>query len=102
MPASARPALFETMVRSLVPLRRTAAIRLSGTPQRPKPPIRIVAPSKSFSMAASAPLTRLSIAVPPKRASAKESLLQVAEKFVEFIGGVEIGFELPGGELVPE
>src|SRR5579863_6583355 len=55
------PALFEATVRFFVPLRRTAAIRLSGTPQVPNPPERMTAPSKSFSIAASALATRLSI-----------------------------------------
>src|SRR5580704_1437300 len=60
MPKSSTPALLLTMVRSLVPLRRTAAIRFSGMPHKPKPPMRIVAPSGSFSMAASAEEMRLS------------------------------------------
>ena len=46
MPKSATPALFETTVRFFVPARRTAAIRFSGMPHSPKPPIRIVAPSR--------------------------------------------------------
>src|SRR5947209_19948943 len=61
MPKSSTPALFEAMVRFLVPFLRTAAIRFSGIPHRPKPPIRIVAPSRSRSIAASALATRLSI-----------------------------------------
>src|SRR5580692_1782657 len=60
MPKSSTPALLLTMVRSLVPLRRTAAIRFSGMPHKPKPPMRIVAPSGSFAMAASAEEMRLS------------------------------------------
>src|SRR6266481_5669982 len=61
MPKSSTPALLLTMVRSFTPLRRTAAIRFSGMPQSPKPPIRIVAPSRTFAMAASADAMRLSI-----------------------------------------
>src|SRR5713226_521808 len=49
------------MVSFLVPLRRTASIRCSGTPQRPKPPTRMVAPSLSLAMAASAEAMRLSM-----------------------------------------
>src|SRR5260370_31464104 len=49
------------MVKSLVPLRRTAAMRFSGMPQRPKPPMRMVTPSRIFSMATSAEAMRLSI-----------------------------------------
>src|SRR5947199_184644 len=52
IPKSSTPALLLTMVRSLVPLRRMAAMRFSGIPQRPKPPMRIVTPSVSFAMAA--------------------------------------------------
>src|SRR5712672_1810666 len=51
------------MVRFLVPLRRTASMRCSGTPQRPKPPTKMVAPSPSFAMAASAEAMRLSMKV---------------------------------------
>src|SRR5229473_6931989 len=61
MPKSSTPALLLTMVRSFVPLRRTAAMRFSGMPQRPKPPIRMVTPSRILSMAASAEAIRLSI-----------------------------------------
>ena len=39
------PALLLTMVRSRTPRRWSAAIRCSGTPHTPKPPIMIVAPS---------------------------------------------------------
>src|SRR5262245_37845168 len=57
------PALFETIVKFFVPLRSTAAIRFSGIPHSPKPPIRIVIPSLRFSMALSAEMMRLSMAV---------------------------------------
>src|ERR1700683_1838775 len=53
IPKSSTPALLLTMVRFLDPLRRRAAIRLSGMPQSPNPPIRIVAPSWTLSMPAS-------------------------------------------------
>jgi len=39
------PALLLTQVRFCAPLSRTAAIRFSGMPQRPKPPTSSVAPS---------------------------------------------------------
>src|SRR6266446_1061441 len=67
MPKSSTPALLLTMVRSFVPLWRTAAMRFSGMPQRPKPPIRIVAPSWIFSMAASAEAMRLSMVLQSAR-----------------------------------
>src|SRR5271155_960806 len=60
MPKWSTPALLLTMVRFLVPLRRAAAFRVSGMSHRPKPPIRMVAPSWRFSMAASAEEMRLS------------------------------------------
>src|SRR2546426_439837 len=61
MPKSSTPALLLTTVRFFVPLRRTAAMRFSGMPHKPKPPMRMVAPSVSFSMAASAEAMRLSM-----------------------------------------
>src|ERR1700730_5736595 len=66
------------MVRFLVPLRRTASIRCSGTPQSPKPPTKMVAPSVSLAMAASAEATRLSMSVegPNVLSSPDESVLQ--------------------------
>src|SRR6266852_8214823 len=107
MPKSSTPALLLTMVRSFVPLRRTAAMRFSGMPQRPKPPMRMVAPSWIFSMAASAEAMRLSIRCSEvfgevyfiQRWSGKAHL-QAAEKFVEFLGTVEVGFEFADEPLV--
>src|SRR5262249_42309508 len=61
MPNPSTPALLLAMVSFFTPLRRTAAIRCSGIPHNPNPPIKIVAPSRKFAIAASAPLTRLSI-----------------------------------------
>src|SRR5260370_2816317 len=61
MPKSSTPALLLTMVRSLVPFRRTAAMRFSGMPQRPNPPMRMVTPSRLFSMVTSDEAMRLSI-----------------------------------------
>src|ERR1700730_3038284 len=61
MPKSSIPALLLTMVRFLVPLRRTAAIKLSGIPHNPNPPINMVTPSVNFSMAESAEEMRLSM-----------------------------------------
>src|SRR2546430_11464404 len=49
------------MVKSLVPFLFTAAIKFSGIPHKPKPPIRMVMPSRSFSIATSADAIRLSI-----------------------------------------
>src|SRR5713101_7636514 len=62
-PAPSVPALLLAMVRFLVPLRRTASMRCSGTPHRPKPPTKMVAPSSSLAMAASAEAMRLSMKV---------------------------------------
>src|SRR3990170_7190344 len=64
MPKSSTPALFEITVRFLIPFRRTAAIRFSGRPQRPKPPIMILAPSGMSRIAPSALATTLFIAAP--------------------------------------
>src|SRR5215475_5479190 len=61
MPKPSTPALLETMVRSFVPLRWTAAMRFSGIPHRPKPPIRTVMPSFRLAMAASGEEMRLSM-----------------------------------------
>src|ERR1041385_1967360 len=67
MPNPSTPALLETIVRFFVPLRRTAAIKFSGIPHSPNPPIRMVMPSRRFSIAASTEATRLSISSPGKR-----------------------------------
>src|SRR5579863_2957569 len=48
------PALLLMTVMFFVPLRRTASMRFSGMPQRPKPPTMIVEPSGRSAMAASA------------------------------------------------
>src|SRR5256885_16977051 len=61
MPKPSTPALLETMVRSFVPARWTAAMRFSGMPQRPKPPMRMVMPFFRFAMAASGEEMRLSM-----------------------------------------
>src|SRR5260370_23186475 len=61
MPKSDVPGLLEIAVRFFVPARRSAAIRFSGMPQTPKPPIRIEAPSGMRRTAASALATLLSI-----------------------------------------
>src|SRR6266702_1202508 len=61
MPKSSTPALLLTTMRSLVPLLRTAAIRFSGMPHSPKPPIKIVMPSRKLAMASSADAMRLSM-----------------------------------------
>src|SRR2546425_9370107 len=119
MPKSSTPALFEAMVRFLVPFLRTAAIRFSGIPHRPKPPIRIVAPSRSRSIAASALATRLSIYSflpilpcalrsnrsrpsglqrPELQEVSCRSLLQFPKHLVEFVSSHELVLELPAGE----
>ena len=54
MPKSSTPALLLMTVRSRVPRACSAWIRFSGMPHRPKPPIRIVAPSGMRATAASA------------------------------------------------
>src|SRR6185437_5241903 len=58
---SDEPGLLDATVRFFVPARSTAVIRFSGIPHNPKPPIRIVAPSRNPFMATSALGTRLSI-----------------------------------------
>src|SRR4030095_13250116 len=59
------PALFEITVRFLTPFSASAAIRFSGTPQSPKPPARIDAPSFTSAIASRAFATTLFIAPPP-------------------------------------
>src|SRR2546422_7820534 len=106
IPKSSTPALLLTMVRSLVPLRRMAAMRFSGIPQRPKPPMRMVAPSWIFSMAASAEAMRLSIRCSEvfggsllHPALEREGAPTDCGKFVEFLGSVEVGFKFADGEF---
>src|SRR5881628_526333 len=55
------PALLLMTVRSLMPRRWSAVIRFSGIPQRPKPPIMMVAPSGIWATASSALATTLFI-----------------------------------------
>src|SRR3954468_9825222 len=55
MPKSSTPALLLMTVRLRVPRSRSAAIRVSGMPHSPKPPIIIVAPSGMRATASSAP-----------------------------------------------
>src|SRR4029078_13637383 len=52
-PASALPALLLTMVRFLAVCPISASINSVGIPALPKPPIRIVAPSRTSATAAS-------------------------------------------------
>ena len=54
MPKSSTPALLLMMVRALVPRARSAAMRFSGMPHSPKPPIMMVAPSGISATASSA------------------------------------------------
>src|SRR6266849_7559136 len=54
MPKSSTPGLLLMIVSRVVPLARRAWIRFSGMPQRPKPPMRIEAPSGMSATAASA------------------------------------------------
>src|SRR5690349_11859245 len=61
MPKLSTPALLLMMVRFLEPRRFKAAIRFSGMPQSPKPPIMIVAPSGTTATASSAVASTLSI-----------------------------------------
>src|SRR5713226_528027 len=107
MPKSSTPALLLTMVRSFVPLRRTAAMRFSGMPQRPKPPMRMVAPSWILSMAASAEAMRLSIwcsevfgEVYFIRYWSGKTSLQAAKELVEFLVGGEVGFDFAAGKAL--
>src|SRR5215469_805176 len=108
MPKSSTPALLLTTVRSLVPLRRTAPIRFSGMPQSPKPPIRMVMPSRRLATAASADATRLSTRVPqwslPQMPESRKlpSNSKAAQKLVEFVGGIEVGFEFAGTEALAQ
>src|SRR5580704_5456275 len=64
MPNSEVPGLFEIAVMFFVPARRSAAIKFSGMPQTPKPPIMIEAPSVMRLTATSALATVLSIRFP--------------------------------------
>ena len=54
MPKSSTPALLLMTVRSFVPRARSAAMRFSGMPHRPKPPIMMDAPSGMRATASSA------------------------------------------------
>src|SRR5260370_30733389 len=92
------------MVKFLVPLRRTAAMRLSGMPKRQKPRMRMVAPSWIFSMATSADAIRLSIHCSEvfravyfiRHWSWSVIRIEVTDdpaKFVEFVGSLEASFE---------
>ena len=54
MPKSSTPALLLMTVRPRVPRARRAAIRFSGIPQSPKPPIIMVAPSGIIATASAA------------------------------------------------
>src|SRR6478752_1236222 len=82
------PALLETQVKFLEPLRRVASIKFSGIPLVPNPPTRMVTPSDSLAIAASALATRLSIYPAPcwKRLFPEYpvSLLQVPQNSVNF------------------
>ena len=62
MPKSSTPALLLITVRSFVPRACSAAIRFSGMPHRPKPPMRMVAPSGMSATASSALASTLFIA----------------------------------------
>src|SRR5215831_5005854 len=62
MPKSSTPALLLTTVRFFVPRACSAAMRFSGMPQRPNPPIMMVAPSGIRATASAAPVTTLFIA----------------------------------------
>src|SRR5882672_1884271 len=53
MPTSPLPALLLTMVRSFAPCAISASTSSSGTPAPPKPPTRMVAPSRTSASAAS-------------------------------------------------
>src|SRR5262249_47070453 len=109
MPNPSTPALLLAIVRFFTPLRRTAAIRCSGIPHNPNPPIKIVAPSRNSPIAASAPLTRLSM----NRRSAPNSLPQQGpcrgglQPAAPFLGaapfvfkGTGFGLVAPGGAAV--
>src|SRR5690349_15695537 len=122
IPKSSTPALLLTMVRSFVPLRRTAAMRFSGMPHSPKPPMRMVAPSRSFSIPASAEAMRLSIPCSEAfggsllhsaqnsegghtghscgRSRSDARRLKTAQKLVQFIGCIEVALKLARGELL--
>src|ERR1019366_2614391 len=72
----------------------------------PNPPERMTAPSKSFSIATSALATRLSIeSGSPRNLMHPEfdsdSLLQIAQNFVQFSGGGEFLFERARPQIAP-
>jgi hypothetical protein len=56
-PNPSAPALFEITVSPVTPLARISGIRLSGLPDRPKPPDMIVMPSNSTPSSAAAGLS---------------------------------------------
>src|SRR5579863_1115831 len=81
-------------------------MRFSGTPHVPNPPARMVAPSKSFSIATSALATRLSIESGSSRNQMHteficNSLLQIAQNFVQFSRGGEFFFERACPQIAP-
>src|SRR5689334_22540186 len=59
MPWPSMPTLFEMVCRFETLLRTSAAIRFSGTPHSPKPPIMMLEPSAMSAIAASAVATIL-------------------------------------------
>src|SRR3982751_6274521 len=65
-PTPSMPALLEMTVRSHTPASRTASIKVSGMPHRPKPPAMMVIPSHS-NPANAAPHSHIlsSSAIPP-------------------------------------
>ena len=74
------PALFETSVRSRTPRSTTPRISASGLPDRPKPPTRIVMPSRSGASASATDATTLLPCLPESRRTSERGHRRVAER----------------------
>src|SRR5271154_6661231 len=103
------PALFETSVSSFTPRSTTPRINASGLPDSPKPPTRIVMPSRSGSSAWAIEATTLSPCCPRRiaeRAQAADQLvLRDAQRRREDRGtalAVDVQRQLARGELAAE
>src|SRR5690348_8932206 len=73
IPTSPLPALLLTMVRSFAPCAMSASTSSSGTPEPPKPPTRMVAPSRTSASAASTEGEILSIMCAVRISSGRET-----------------------------
>src|SRR5438270_4249037 len=88
-PKSSTPALLETVVRFLTPLRTRASIRSAGMPHNPNPPTMIMAPSFTSRMASSALATTLFI---NRKILTHSSLNQMPQQPLPFRPVAQTGF----------